>query len=59
MQVPTRESRSADTFLYKGTNGRWQGELTNEELARYAAAVAENLTPECATWLAGQSPPSN
>lgn len=45
----------ADTFLYKGTNGRWQGQLTDEELARYDAAVAENLTPECATWLAGRT----
>ena len=44
----------ADTFLYKGTNGRWQGELTQDELDRYQAAVAENLTPECARWLAGR-----
>ena len=43
----------AETFLFKGTNGRWQGELTDDELARYDAAVAGNLTPECATWLAG------
>jgi aryl sulfotransferase len=49
----------ADTFLFKGTNGRWQGELTDDELARYDTVVAECLTPECAAWLAGQSPPSN
>ena len=49
----------ADTFLYRGTNGRWQGELTADELARYDAAVRQYLTPDCATWLAGQSPPSN
>ena len=48
----------ADTFLYKGTNGRWHGELTDDELARYDVAVAEYLTPECATWLAGGGEPS-
>lgn len=47
----------ADTFLYKGTNGRWQGELADDELARYDTAVAEYLTPECATWLAGGGEP--
>ncbi|MEP6623080.1 MAG: sulfotransferase domain-containing protein [Acidimicrobiia bacterium] len=43
----------ADTFLYKGTNGRWQGELTADELARYDAMVVEAFTPECAAWLSG------
>ena len=55
MHFETHFVGGAETFLYKGTNGRWQGELTDEELARYQAAVAENLTPECATWLAGRS----
>ena len=37
----------------------YSGKLTGDELARYEAVVAEFLTPECAAWLAGQSPPSN
>ncbi len=43
----------ADTFLYKGTNGRWQGELTADEVARYDATVATSFTPECAAWVSG------
>ena len=49
----------ADTFLYKGTNGRWRDELTVDELAEYDRVVAETLPPDCAAWAAGQSPPSN
>jgi aryl sulfotransferase len=45
----------ADTFLYKGTNGRWHAVLTAGELADYDEAVARWLTPECATWLAGRT----
>jgi aryl sulfotransferase len=45
----------ADTFLYKGTNGRWRDVLTPEELAAYDAAVAKWLTPECAQWLTGRT----
>jgi aryl sulfotransferase len=45
----------ADTFLYKGTNGRWHEVLTDAELARYDDAVAKWLTPECAQWLAGRT----
>lgn len=45
----------ADTFLYKGTNGRWRDVLTPEELAAYDDAVAARLTPECAAWMAGRT----
>jgi aryl sulfotransferase len=40
-----------DTFLYKGTNGRWRGVLTEAELARFDQAVAEQLAPDAAAWL--------
>ena len=40
------------TFYNKGTNGRWRDVLTAEDIARYEAEVARNLTPECAEWLA-------
>ena len=45
----------ADTFLYKGTNGRWRDVLTDAELASYDAAVAASMPPECAAWMAGRS----
>jgi aryl sulfotransferase len=45
----------SDTFLYKGTNGRWQGELTADELARYDEAVTTFFTPECAAWVSGST----
>jgi aryl sulfotransferase len=40
-----------ETFLHKGTNGRWRDVLSEGELARYDAAVAKFLTPELAAWL--------
>lgn len=45
----------AETFLYKGTNGRWRDVLTADELAAYARAVAELLPPDAAKWLAGRT----
>ena len=41
----------ANTFYYKGTNGRWKGVLSKEELAMCEAKMAEVLTPDCAHWL--------
>jgi aryl sulfotransferase len=43
----------ADTFLYKGTNGRWRDVLTTEEVAAYDARVDELLPPDAAAWLRG------
>ena len=40
-----------ETFLHKGTNGRWRDVLTADELTRYADAVAKFLTDEMAAWL--------
>jgi len=39
------------TFLNKGTNGRWQGELTEEDLALYQRRVEAELSPGLARWL--------
>jgi aryl sulfotransferase len=44
----------AETFLYKGTNGRWRDALTPEELIAYERAVAQHLPPDAAHWLAGR-----
>ena len=41
----------ARAFIYKGTNGRWKEVLTTGDLELYEAAVARELTPECALWL--------
>jgi aryl sulfotransferase len=41
----------AKTFINKGTNGRWRGVLTEEDLKLYDAAVNRVLTPDCAHWL--------
>ena len=41
----------AQTFIHKGTNGRWKDVLTTEELAQYEAAMAKTLPPDCARWL--------
>jgi aryl sulfotransferase len=41
----------AQSFFYKGTNGRWKDVLTEEELAMYEDAASQLLPPECKTWL--------
>jgi aryl sulfotransferase len=41
----------AQSFLFKGTNDRWQGVLTEDELERYQVRVFELLPPEAAQWL--------
>ena len=40
------------TFINKGTNGRWRDVLTPDDIARYEAEAAKNLTPDAARWLA-------
>lgn len=41
----------ANTFFFKGINGRWKDVLSTDELALYQAAVTRNLTPDAARWL--------
>lgn len=38
-------------FIFKGTNGRWQGVLSEKQLAAFDAKVAKSLPPDCAAWL--------
>jgi aryl sulfotransferase len=40
------------TFINKGTNGRWQSVLSDEEKANYEALAVKELGEECAHWLA-------
>jgi aryl sulfotransferase len=41
----------AETFFYRGTNGRWQKVLSPEELNAYDRVCQEALDPECRAWL--------
>ena len=40
-----------ETFLHKGTNGRWRDVLSAEELTLYDAACARTLSEDCRLWL--------
>lgn len=42
----------AETFIHKGTNGRWRDVLTQEESARYDRRATQKLGIEAADWLA-------
>lgn len=41
----------AQTFLHKGTNGRWREVLSDEEITLYEAACDRVLTFDCREWL--------
>ncbi len=41
----------AQTFLHKGTNGRWREVLSDKEMTYYEAACDRALTPDCYKWL--------
>jgi aryl sulfotransferase len=41
-----------DRFLFKGTNGRWRGVLSTDDLVRYEQ-VSATLDPGLRAWLEG------
>jgi aryl sulfotransferase len=43
----------AQSFLFKGTNGRWRDVLRADELAAYTSRSAELLPADAAAWLEG------
>ena len=43
----------AETFIHKGTNGRWRDVLSAGESVAYEAKAKELLGGDCARWLAG------
>ena len=43
----------AETFINKGTNGRWRDILTADDNAAYEQKAVAELGAECAAWLAG------
>ena len=42
----------AETFIHKGTNGRWVDELTEDDINAYLEKARTELSPECNAWLA-------
>jgi aryl sulfotransferase len=42
----------AETFIHKGTNGRWRDSLSNDQVAAYEQRAEQELGGECARWLA-------
>jgi aryl sulfotransferase len=42
-----------DTFINKGTNGRWRDVLTDKDLELYAEVIDKSLDEDCANWLEG------
>jgi aryl sulfotransferase len=49
----------AETFINKGTNGRWRDLLTAEDVRAYEARALEELGGPCARWLTtGEMPPA-
>jgi len=45
----------AQTFINKGTNGRWRDTLSAEQCQAYEARARQELGAACATWLASGS----
>lgn len=43
--------RGGETFIHKGTNGRWKDVLSAAEIARCDEVAARHLSPDCALWL--------
>ena len=41
----------SETFINKGTNGRWKQVLTQEQSERYEKLCVEKLGPACSRWL--------
>jgi aryl sulfotransferase len=44
----------AQTFVHRGTNGRWRDTLTDDDCAAYEARARAELGDECARWLAAE-----
>lgn len=49
---PVLFKNGMESFVNQGSNGRWKGVLSEEQLAKYDAKVSDKLSPDCATWLA-------
>ena len=43
--------KSDSGFFHSGSNGKWDGQLTREELSAYDAIMEASLTPVDRAWL--------
>lgn len=50
-EAAAQDPEFASWFYNKGTNGRWRGVLSPEELTMYQRKASEVLGPECRAWL--------
>ena len=50
-QAGGSRGRGARSHFYKGTNGRWKGVLTEDDLKLYEVTVERELSPDCTYWL--------
>ncbi len=48
----------ADTFINKGTNGRWKDALTQADIKTYEGDAVRELGADCARWLATGGKPA-
>jgi aryl sulfotransferase len=48
---PRQFSGGESSFIYRGTNGRWQSVLSDEDLELYEQTKLKVLPPDCADWL--------
>ncbi len=46
----------ADTFINKGTNGRWKDVLNEEDLKLYEEVMGKTLSLDCAGWIENGGP---
>jgi aryl sulfotransferase len=42
----------SDRFFFLGTNNRWRGVVSEEDLALYETKIRQMLEPNCARWIA-------
>jgi aryl sulfotransferase len=52
MQSDVAFENGVDTFIYKGSNGRWKDALTADDVKLYEEKAISELGEECAAWLA-------
>lgn len=52
-EMNTLMQRGAESFMFKGTNGRWREFLSAEDLELYDKAASRALSPDCRAWLEG------
>lgn len=53
---PGQDTGGGKIFVNKGTNKRWQGVLSEEQLAKYDEVVKAQFSPECAEWAENGGP---